>query len=170
MLAIDLQWVTTHLFSVTALLLPEPTYSGPNNIVYFHGLNGLEEELSRDKTRTWLVAFYTVWNPACVNFAPAFAKLSNDYHLDNLKFGKMDIGRYPEAGKKFSVSDSSLSKQLPTIILFQDGKEKDRRPHVDSKGKVLNFAFSDVNMLAAFDIKNLYDKCKNVKSGHLKIE
>lgn len=42
--------------------------------------------------------------------------------IDNIKFGKIDIGRYPEAGQKYHVSDSSLSKQLPTVILFQEGK------------------------------------------------
>lgn len=61
-----------------ALLVPEPTYAGPNNVIYFRGEQGLTEELSSDKA-TWLVAFYTAWNPACVNFAPIFAKLSTAY-------------------------------------------------------------------------------------------
>jgi hypothetical protein len=58
------------------MLLPEPTYSGPENVVYFRTAGGLEEELQRDKRITWLVVFYTVWNPSCTNFAPIFAQLS----------------------------------------------------------------------------------------------
>lgn len=57
------------------LVLPEPAYAGPENITYFRTGN-LDEELQRDKKITWIVAFYTAWNPTCVNFAPVFAELS----------------------------------------------------------------------------------------------
>lgn len=148
------------LFILFALILPEPTYSGPDSVIYFRQQNSLEDELERDKRITWLVTFYTTWNPACVNFAPIFAQLSNEYQLENLKFGKIDIGRLPDSGKKFHVSDSSLSRQLPTIILFQNGKEVTRRPYADSKGKLVKFFFSEDNVKAAFDLNNLYKECK----------
>lgn len=152
-------------FLVGALLFPEPTYSGPDKVIYFRGVQGLDEELARDKKTTWVVAFYTVWNPACVTFAPIFANLSNKLHLDNLKFGKVDIGRYPDAGQKYHVSDSSLSKQLPTIIVFQDGKEVNRRPTVDSKGKLIKFTFTEDNVLSGFGLRGIYENCRNqVKS------
>ncbi|GJQ81322.1 hypothetical protein Trydic_g20534 [Trypoxylus dichotomus] len=161
------------VFVVTAFFLPEPTYSGPDKVVYFRGVNGLEEELSRDKKIVWLVAFYTVWNPACVNFAPTFAELSVKYCLDNFKFGKVDIGRYPDAAKKYRINDSSLSKQLPTLILFKEGQEVLRRPTVDSKLKVMKFPFTEENIRGAFDVKNIYDNCKlTLKTkkvqGHIK--
>lgn len=149
------------LFILVGLWLPEPTYSGPDKVTYFRTLAGLDEELSRDRRVTWLVAFYTAWNPACVNFAPVFAQLSVDYDLDNLKFGKIDVGRYPDAGKKFHVNDSSLSRQLPTIILFKEGKEAERRPNVDQTGKLIKFFFTEDNIKAGFDLNNLYRECKN---------
>ncbi len=37
---------------------------------------------------TWLICFYAAWSPSSINFAPTFAKLSSQYHLPNLKFGK----------------------------------------------------------------------------------
>lgn len=144
-----------------ALLFPEPTYSGPDKVVYFRGVQGLDDELIRDTKVTWLVAFYTVWNPACVNFAPIFAKLSTEFYLDNLKFGKVDIGRYPDAGKKYHVSDSSMSKQLPTIIVFQEGKEVSRRPMADTKGKLIKFLFNEENIVSAFGLRGLHENCKN---------
>lgn len=147
-------------FILFAILLPEPTYSGPDSVVYFRQSNSLEEELERDKRVMWLVAFYTTWNPACVTFAPIFAQLSNEYCLDNLKFGKIDIGRLPESGKKYHVSDSSLSRQLPTVILFKDGKEVVRRPYADAKGKLIRFFFSEDNVKAAFDLNHVYKECK----------
>lgn len=156
---------------MSGLLLPEPTYSGPENVTYFRGADGLIEELKRDIKTVWIVEFFTVWNPACVTFAPVFAQLSSEYSLPNLKFGKIDVGRYPDAGKKYYVSDSALSKQLPTVILFQEGKEVIRRPNVDSKGKLQKFLFSDENMKTAFDLHNLHKSLKvveNSKKGHVK--
>lgn len=153
------------IFVLGGLLLPEPAYSGPDHVIYFRGASGLEEELNRDKKTTWIVAFITVWNPACVNFAPLFAQLSVEYNLDNLKFGKVDVGRYPDAGQKYHVNDSSLSKQLPTVILFKDGKEELRRPTIDSKGKLIKFTFSSENIKSSFDLNNLYQSCKeNLKT------
>lgn len=161
------------MFLVTGLLLPEPTYAGPENVTYFRGAQGLIDELQRDKKSVWIVEFYTVWNPACVTFAPVFSQLSYEYSLDNLKFGKVDVGRYPDAGQKYHVSDSSLSKQLPTVILFQEGKEVLRRPNADSKGKLQKFVFSNENMKSAFDLDNLRKSCKlvvNSKKEHAKSE
>lgn len=153
------------IFILAGLILPEPTYSGPDNVIYFRGMQGLDEELERDKKCTWLVAFYTVWNPSCVHFAPVFAELSTKYDLDNLKFGKVDVGRYPDAGKKYHVNDSSMSKQLPTMILFQEGKETLRRPTVDSKSKLIKFIFNMENIIMAFDLNNLYQSCKDQLKG-----
>ncbi|KAK4878834.1 hypothetical protein RN001_011340 [Aquatica leii] len=163
--------VYTIVFVLMGLLLPEPAYSGPDKVIYFRGPNSLDEELARDKHVVWIVAFYTVWNPACVNFAPIFAKLSSDYGLDNFKFGKLDVGRYPDAGVKYHVNDSSLSKQLPTMLVFKDGKEVDRRPLIDTKGKIVKFLFSEENIKAAFDISNLYETLKSdlkIRKKHVK--
>lgn len=148
------------IFVLGALLIPEPTYNGPENVTYFREPNSLDEEMERDKRVVWLVTFYTTWNPSCVNFAPIFAQLSNEYKLDNLRFGKVDIGRLPDIGKKYHVSDSSLSRQLPTIILFKNAKEVCRRPYADTKGKLVKFFFSEDNIKAAFDLNNNYKECK----------
>lgn len=148
------------VFILCGLILPEPTYQGPENVTYLRGLTGLQDELNRDSRVIWLVAFYTAWNPACVNFAPIFAELSGEYALDNLRFGKMDIGRHPDAGVKYNVSDASTSKQLPTLILFKEGKEIERRPHTDHRGKLIKFLFSVDNIKAAFDLNNIYADCK----------
>lgn len=157
------------IFVLGALLVPEPTYSGPENVVYFRTPNSLDEEMDRDKRVVWLVTFYTTWNPACVNFAPIFAQLSNEYKLENLKFGKVDIGRLPEIGQKYHVSDSSLSRQLPTIILFKNAKEVCRRPFADVKGKLVKFFFSEDNIKAAFDLNNVFKECKENPIKYVKI-
>lgn len=144
---------------LVGMVLPEPSYKGPEHITYFRNAQTFEEELSRDKRINWLICFYTVWNPSCVNFAPVFAELSAEYNLDNLKFGKIDIGRFPEIAQKYRISDSSFSRQLPTVILFQNGKEVERRPMADAKGKLQKFFFSSDNVRAAYGLNNLYKQC-----------
>jgi hypothetical protein len=68
----------------------------------------------------------------------------NRYVLENLKFGKIDVGRYPDAAKKYGINDSSMSRQLPTVILFKGGKEVTRRPAADDRGKLIKFFFTEV--------------------------
>lgn len=148
------------IFIITALVLPEPTYSGPENVTYFRTAFALDDELQNNKNDVWLVTFYCVWQPSCVNFAPIFSELSSEYHLDNLRFGKVDIGRFQDVAKKYCISDSSLSRQLPTIILFKNGKEIIRRPCVDAKGRIQTFFFSKDNVKAAFNLNTLYKECK----------
>lgn len=147
------------VFVLVAMLLPEPSYKGLEYITYFRNAQTFEEELVRDKRINWLICFYTVWNPSCVNFAPIFAELSAEYNLENLKFGKIDIGRFPDMAQKYRISDSSFSRQLPTVILFQHGKETDRRPNADAKGKLQKFFFSSDNVRATFGLNNLYKTC-----------
>ncbi|XP_011685898.1 PREDICTED: thioredoxin-related transmembrane protein 2 homolog [Wasmannia auropunctata] len=148
------------IFTLCGFVLPQPTYQGPENVVYLHGANGLQEELQRDTRVVWLVAFYTAWNPACVTFAPIFSELSAEYALDNFKFGKVDVGRYPDAAARYHISDASTSKQLPTLILFKDGKEAERRPYANHKGKLVKFLFSLDNVKAAFDLNDINSDCK----------
>jgi len=148
------------LFLLQGLLLPQPTYQGPQKILYFRDGKTFKDEISKDKKTIWLVEFYAAWNPACVNFAPIFAELSEKYHLETLKFGKVDVGRFPEIAADYGISDSAFSKQLPTIILYKEGTPDMYRPLVDSKGKLVKFIFNKENVIATFDLNNLHLECK----------
>lgn len=143
------------LFLLLAIWVPEPTYSGPSNVVYFRTVASLEDEIAKTNV-IWLICFFTAWNPACANFAPIFAQISAEYGRENFKFGKIDVGRYPDVAKKFGISDASTSKQLPTLALFKNGEEVMRRPGVDAKGKIVRFFFTADNVKTVFDLNNLY--------------
>jgi hypothetical protein len=65
------------IHSVQGLLLPQPTYNGPQKVMYFRDGKTFKEEVAKDKKGYWMVEFYTAWNPSCVNFAPIFAELSH---------------------------------------------------------------------------------------------
>jgi len=146
---------------VQGMLLPEPTYKGPENITYFRA-NSLAEELQRDTKVVWLITFYAAWSPSCINFTNIFSKLSADYSLPNLKFGKLDVGRYAEQAEQYHINTGAMSRQLPTMVMFQDGKELGRVPAIVN-GTVQKFFFKEEDIVNAFDLNNLYAKCKEDK-------
>jgi thiol-disulfide isomerase/thioredoxin len=105
---------------IQMVVFPEPIYTGPEKITYFRGPH-LEEELQRDKRITWVVTFFASWSPPCVILSPIFAELSNDYSLDNLKFGKIDVSKFPDVGrytifKSKSLMMASLTKLYLTTV------------------------------------------------------
>lgn len=144
-----------------AFLVPEPTRPiSDDKLVYYTGAQALQDEikLCGSKDQPLLVALYAAWSPACANFAPAFAQLSAEGQLNGIRFGKIDVGRSPEAARQHRVSDASASKQLPTLLLFRGGLEVARRPIVDGRGKPTAFSFTRENIIAAFDLLNVQQK------------
>lgn len=53
---------------------------------------------------------------------------------------------------RYKVSTSPLSKQLPSLVLFQGGKEVMRRPQVDKKGRAVSWSFTEVRLDSTLQI------------------
>nr|XP_046255976.1 thioredoxin-related transmembrane protein 2-B isoform X2 [Scatophagus argus] len=138
-----------------------PLYMGPEYIKYFSDKT-IDDELERDSRVTWIVEFFANWSPECQSFASVYADLSLKYNCAGLKFGKVDIGRYGDVSKKYKVSASPLSKQLPSLVLFQGGKEVMRRPQVDKKGRAVSWSFTEENIIREFNLNELYQKSKKL--------
>ncbi|NXE84659.1 TMX2 protein, partial [Cochlearius cochlearius] len=119
-----------------------------------------QEELERDKRVTWIVEFFANWSSECQSFAPIFADLSLKYNCSGLHFGKVDVGRYTDVSTRYKVSTSPLTKQLPTLILFQGGTETMRRPQIDKKGRAVSWTFSEENVIREFSLNELYQRAK----------
>ncbi|TNN77665.1 Thioredoxin-related transmembrane protein 2-B [Liparis tanakae] len=144
-----------------------PLYMGPEYIKYFSDKT-IDEELQRDSRITWLVEFYANWSSDCQSFAPVFADLSLKYNCAGLRFGKVDIGRYGDISERFKVSTSPLSKQLPSLMLFQEGREVIRRPMVDSKKRAVSWTFNEAsleNIIREFNLNELFQKSKKLNKG-----
>ncbi|XP_031559330.1 thioredoxin-related transmembrane protein 2-B-like [Actinia tenebrosa] len=141
------------------LIFPEPAYKGPDNVRYFRG-PGLDEELLHNPNVTWIVEFYGPWSPQCVRLAPIFANLSLKYSCEFLKFGKIDAGKYPVVAKRHRIDSSVLSKQVPSILVYEGGKETKRRPTVNIKSVVAPYSFTEEKILRDFDIEELYQNAK----------
>uniref|UniRef100_A0A3Q2DEP2 Thioredoxin-related transmembrane protein 2a n=1 Tax=Cyprinodon variegatus TaxID=28743 RepID=A0A3Q2DEP2_CYPVA len=148
-----------------------PLYMGPEYIKYFSDKT-IDEELQRDGRITWLVEFYANWSSDCQSFAPIFANLSLKYNCAGLRFGKVDIGRYGEVSQRYKVSTSPLAKQLPSLLLFQGGREVMRRPMVDNKGRAVSWTFNEENIIREFNLNELFQKSKklNKKQNHPQTE
>ncbi|XP_062377427.1 thioredoxin-related transmembrane protein 2-B [Sardina pilchardus] len=138
-----------------------PLYMGPEYIKYFNDKT-IDEELEKDGRVTWIVEFFANWSPECQSFASVYADLSLKYSCAGLKFGKVDIGRYGDVSKKYKVSASPLSKQLPSLVLFQGGKEVMRRPQVDKKGRAVSWSFTEENIIREFNMNELYQMSKKL--------
>uniref|UniRef100_A0A3Q4AIL6 Thioredoxin domain-containing protein n=1 Tax=Mola mola TaxID=94237 RepID=A0A3Q4AIL6_MOLML len=141
-----------------------PLYMGPEYIKYFSDKT-IDEELQSDNRVTWIVEFYANWSSDCQSFAPVFADLSLKYNCAGLRFAKVDIGRYGEVSKRYKVSTSPLAKQLPSLVLFQGGREMMRRPMVDSKGRAVSWTFNEENIIREFNLNELFQKSKKLNKG-----
>nr|KAF6468332.1 thioredoxin related transmembrane protein 2 [Rousettus aegyptiacus] len=141
-----------------------PLYMGPEYIKYFSDKT-IDEELERDKRVTWIVEFFANWSSDCQSFAPIYADLSLKYNCTGLNFGKVDVGRYTDVSTRYKVSTSPLTKQLPTLILFQGGKEVMRRPQIDKKGRAVSWTFSEENVIREFSLNELYQRAKKLSKA-----
>ncbi|KAM9413370.1 thioredoxin-related transmembrane protein 2-like isoform 2-T2 [Salvelinus alpinus] len=141
-----------------------PLYMGPEYIKYFSEKT-IDEELNHDTRVTWIVEFYANWSPECQSFAPVFADLSLKYNCAGLRFGKIDAGRYGEVAQRYKVSTSPLAKQLPSLVLFQSGREVMRRPMVDNKCRAVSWTFSEENIIREFNLNELFEASKKIKKG-----
>jgi hypothetical protein len=96
------------------------------------------EEVKLDFARRDMhfVEFYTNWAEACGNCKEIWNDLAEHFTTPRLKFVSVNIGKYPELAARFSISLSSMSRQLPTLIMFEDGHERLRFPPIDEKGNV----------------------------------
>lgn len=66
-----------------------------------------------------LVDFWATWCPPCRRLAPTIEKLANDFE-GRLKVGKLDTDKNNDTAANLRISS------LPTVVLFQNGKEVDR--------------------------------------------
>lgn len=152
------------LWLMQACFCQQPSYSGPDRVLYLRDTTFNQEVLHGDSRTTWIVAFYTAWSPACIKLQPIFAELSEEYGVDFLKFAKLDITRYPDIAKKYSIDTSSWSKQLPTLILFRKGREITRRPAIVgvNKKSIQKFYFTWESIVNSFGLSELYLECKKI--------
>jgi len=68
------------------------------------------------------------WNPLGNQLTPLFAQLALKH--PSVPFYRLDIGKAPAVAEQLRISLDGSSKQLPTLIMFESGKEKARIPQI----------------------------------------
>lgn len=76
------------------------------------------------------VDFWAAWCGPCRRIAPMLEEVAKEYK-DSVKIGKVNVDNY----KKFSI-DLGI-EVLPTIVVYEDGKEITRLKGVVSKEKIV---------------------------------
>ncbi len=78
-----------------------------------------------------LVDFYADWCGPCKMMAPVIEELANDLQ-GKAKVGKINIDENEQLAEKYNVIN------IPTIVIFKDGKEAKRFIGVRDKSELLN--------------------------------
>ncbi|EME29678.1 thioredoxin-like protein (ISS) [Galdieria sulphuraria] len=121
---------------VFAFLFLQPRYRGPSNVVQLSRDDFQELVLSSKENRRniWIVEFYVPWSEQVKTLDSLVAKLSLEYNNDILCFGKLNLASYPDIGMEFGIDTQSSTKVIPTFIVFERGKERQRVPCLDHRG------------------------------------
>jgi thioredoxin 1 len=88
------------------------------NAVHFSDKD-FEEKVIKSKMPV-LVDFFAEWCGPCKMAAPVIEELAEEYK-GKIVIGKVDVDKNQETASKFGVMS------IPTIIMFKDGKERDRK-------------------------------------------
>lgn len=86
--------------------------------VYFND-GDFEEKVIKNKLPV-MVDFYADWCGPCKMAGPVIEELAEEYK-DKIAIGKVDVDQNQETAGRFGVMS------IPTVIVFKDGKEVDRK-------------------------------------------
>jgi thioredoxin-like negative regulator of GroEL len=112
---------TNSHYTVTLLFYPEDDLElDSHNVQYLSKDTFNNDILNKDNKNTWLVCFYATWSKDSILFANTFATIS--YRKKTINYGKVDVGRWMDIAKQLKIEVTDL----PTLILFKNGKEVKR--------------------------------------------
>ena len=82
-----------------------------------------------------LVDFYAEWCGPCKMLAPILEDVSNE--RNNIKIIKINTDEFPDLAQKYGIMS------IPTLILFDNGKEINKNIGFISKDEVISFINED---------------------------
>lgn len=68
-----------------------------------------------------LVDFWAEWCGPCRMLGPVIEQLADEYEDQDVIIGKVNVDDEPELARRYGVMS------IPTVLLFKDGKELDRK-------------------------------------------
>lgn len=138
-------------------IFPDVFTEGPEEILYLSDKT-LDEVMRENSSVVWVIEFFTTWSPQCHAVAPVFLDLAKEFATDYLRFAKLDAGSYPAAASKYGINTSTLSRQLPTIVVFENMKPVNWRPMKGKNNKIIKYSFTEENVIRDFGMSILYEE------------
>lgn len=120
----------------------------------------IKDVLKNDTRIIWVVEFYTTWATTCHSVAPVFSSLASRYSNEYLKFAKIDVTKSPKIAKEYGINTTTMSRQLPTLIIFKETKAVTWRPMAGTNGKLVKYAFTEENVIRDFCLEELHEEAK----------
>eukprot|EP01017_Pseudomicrothorax_dubius_P027919 TRINITY_DN3273_c0_g2_i2.p1 TRINITY_DN3273_c0_g2~~TRINITY_DN3273_c0_g2_i2.p1 ORF type:complete len:274 (-),score=59.32 TRINITY_DN3273_c0_g2_i2:95-916(-) len=152
-----------------------PKYDGPTRMVRIQNEEEFNKLISKETrvgnkvaspselpyekmSKMWFVELYVDWADTCQYTKSIWAEFSNKYTTERFGFATVNLQKIPEIAKRFQINTSGLSRQLPTLILFEEGKEYIRFPPIEEKtGKIGRVLKYDKKQLAKyFDLEKRF--------------
>lgn len=81
---------------------------------------------------------------------PLWADISNKYSTSLLSFARIDVEHNEHLAKKCAVDYTGFSRQLPSLIVYEDGKEVKRFPPVDREGNIPRYVVYKVKEIVQY--------------------
>ena len=134
------------------LLIKYPKYKGPSNIIEIPNYEAFNEIIKRFQEKQneksnkkhhnnnnnpdfyLFVIFYSYYSYDCIFTEELFANLSIKYYTSNLIFAKMNVDLNEAFVEKLGIN-LHRNVTLPYMIMFKNGKEVERLPGYDEKGR-----------------------------------
>ena len=160
------------------LLIKFPQYKGPSNIIEIPNHETFSELLIKTQERhkeksnkkghhnntvaiedSYLfVIFYSNYSYDCLYTEELFANLSINYYSNNLQFLRMNVDLNESFVEKLGI-DLHRNVTLPYMIMFKNGKEIERLPGYDEKGKPRKMKFyREKDIVEVFRLKDIIKK------------
>ena len=156
------------------LLIKFPKYNGPSNIIEipnYETFNEIIDKLQQKPNEKshrrshnninnavdnyLFVIFYSNYSYDCLYTEELFANLSIKYYSTNLIFAKMNVDLNEFFVEKLGIN-LHHNVTLPYMIMFKNGKELERLPGYDEKGKPKKMKYyKEKEIVEVFGFKNI---------------
>lgn len=72
--------------------------------------------------------FSAPWSSQSLQAAATFADLSLEFGSERLRFGELDVGRWPKVAIKYGMAIDTAPNQLPAFLFFKQVPGPPPRP------------------------------------------